>query len=206
MIRSFLTVPLLALGLGAAACGSGDTPPANAADAPPSVNPAADSESEPASATGTARIRISGARSADLEGEAHVVLGKGMTGVTAVNLNLAAVADGVVHVVSVVRMSDALPAVGLHPVVGIDAFGEPGSDPGGVLASYGYGRGTSAEALAQDVSNLIDSGYGTAGELTVTHSSADRLAGSLRFRALLDEDGGEVTVEATFDAPRVAGP
>lgn len=208
MIRSFLAVPLFALFVGAAACSSGDAHPANAADAADAPGAAADrapeAASAPAPATGTARIRISGAQTADLEGEAHFAHGEGLAGETVLNLNLTAVEGGVVHIVSVARPGEALPGVGSHPLVGIDTWGEEGTDPGAALASYAYGRGTSAEALAQDVTSIIDSGWATGGELTLTRSTADRMTGTLRFRALLDDTGGEVTVEAEFDAPRVA--
>ena len=48
MIRSFLAVPLFALFVGAAACSSGDAPPANAADAPEAPGAAADRAPESA--------------------------------------------------------------------------------------------------------------------------------------------------------------
>ena len=203
MPRPSAAMSLLALAAGIAACSAGDASPTD--EAPPAVaNAASEAVPSPASAVGTARIRLSGARTGTFEGEAHFAQGPGLTGEMALNLNLTAVADGNVHVVTIARMGEALPGVGRHPLVGIDAWGEDGTDPDAGLASYAYGRGASAEALVSDARNIIEFASATTGELTLSRSSADRLSGTLRFRAVLEESGGEVTVEAEFDAPRVA--
>ncbi len=193
-------IALLAAAASSIACSPGDASPPDSAAV---TNATTALPASIADATGTARIRLSGAQSGDFEGQASFAHDQGVTGQMALNLNLTTVVNGVVHQVSLARMGATLPAAGTYALVGIDEWAESGEETGSALASYAYGRGETAEALGQNVKNIIDVANASRGELILTTATANRLAGTLRFSAILEENGGEMTVEAQFDAPRV---
>ena len=198
--RSLAGPALIALLTASTACSPGDASPPDSAEAIDATTALSASIAE---ATGTARIRLSGAQTGDFEGQVSFAHDKGVTGQMALNLNLTTVVNGVVHQVSIARMGATLPAAGTYQLVGIDEWAESGDESGAALASYAYGRGETAEALGQNVKNIIDVANASGGELILTATAANRLTGTLRFSAMLEENGGEITVRAEFDAPRV---